>query len=547
MFSIRSLSDYFANAFTFSIGGGVGEAAMYGALFGAAKSAVSGEDILGGMVSGGILSAATAGVSGQLLGSGADVAATAATQVPQDSMVSALTNAGTDIASNVASQGIAGQGLAGLGGMQNIGLTQGMGASVAPTIAAPLQTAASVGTAVPGQGITSQLTQPTMESTVRNMAGPDSMVGKGLDWWNTQGPLNKAMYSGLAGGAYGALTMPPPELPGVAEEEENPMGLATYDRSQFTPYTATPNVYRPQYAEGGIAGMGDNKMFPQGLQDHTQYATPSQRPTSAEVVGADYEQVTNPFSGEPVGMAEGGTPADAVKQYMNQAPVATRTPSASIPVRDPAMLDIARNAAAMAAQRQAMQGMNGPGHMSMSGWVSDANPYYSNGGMGNQQRGYGGGGGGGGGPVMGQMGTYGMSGKGMGMASTPPTTYMAKNFASTPTPTGPNTNVYRPQYAEGGITGFSLGGYAHGGNPRLLDGPGDGMSDDIPAVIGNKQPARLAQGEFVVPADVVSHLGNGSTDAGAKHLYNMMDKVRKARTGNKKQGKKINPAKYMLA
>lgn len=97
--------------------------------------------------------------------------------------------------------------------------------------------------------------------------------------------------------------------------------------------------------------------------------------------------------------------------------------------------------------------------------------------------------------------------------------------------------------AGGGI--MSLGGYAAGGNPRLLKGPGDGMSDNIPATISGKQPARLADGEFVVPADVVSHLGNGSTEAGAKKLHQMMTNVRKARTGNPKQGKQINPNKYM--
>ena len=97
----------------------------------------------------------------------------------------------------------------------------------------------------------------------------------------------------------------------------------------------------------------------------------------------------------------------------------------------------------------------------------------------------------------------------------------------------------------GGIMHSSLGGYAAGGNPRLLKGPGDGMSDNIPATINGRQPARLADGEFVVPADVVSHLGNGSTEAGAKQLHGMMDKVRKARTGNPKQGKEINPKKYM--
>jgi hypothetical protein len=99
--------------------------------------------------------------------------------------------------------------------------------------------------------------------------------------------------------------------------------------------------------------------------------------------------------------------------------------------------------------------------------------------------------------------------------------------------------------AQGGIMHSSLGGYAAGGNPRLLKGPGDGMSDNIPATIAGRQPARLADGEFVVPADVVSHLGNGSTDAGAKKLHEMMDKIRKARTGNPKQGKQINPNKFI--
>jgi len=76
-------------------------------------------------------------------------------------------------------------------------------------------------------------------------------------------------------------------------------------------------------------------------------------------------------------------------------------------------------------------------------------------------------------------------------------------------------------YADGGI--YNLGSYSDGG--RLLKGPGDGVSDDIPAQIGEHQPARLADGEFVVPARIVSELGNGSTDAGAKRLYAMMDRV----------------------
>ena len=100
--------------------------------------------------------------------------------------------------------------------------------------------------------------------------------------------------------------------------------------------------------------------------------------------------------------------------------------------------------------------------------------------------------------------------------------------------------------AAGGIT--SLGGYSDGG--RLLRGPGDGVSDSIPAVIGKKQPARLADGEFVVPARIVSELGNGSTEAGAKQLYKMLDRVQKARgktTGKDKVAKNTNAAKLLPA
>lgn len=90
-------------------------------------------------------------------------------------------------------------------------------------------------------------------------------------------------------------------------------------------------------------------------------------------------------------------------------------------------------------------------------------------------------------------------------------------------------------------------GYAMGGQPRFLSGGGDGMSDSIQATINDKQPARLADGEFVIPADVVSGIGNGSSKAGAKRLYSMMDRVRKERTGTTKQAKAINPAKVMAA
>jgi hypothetical protein len=109
----------------------------------------------------------------------------------------------------------------------------------------------------------------------------------------------------------------------------------------------------------------------------------------------------------------------------------------------------------------------------------------------------------------------------------------ATGIATVPAATAPAESVAAPvedtsyqKFAAGGIA--NLGGYSDGG--RLLKGPGDGVSDSIPAMIGKRQPARLADGEFVIPARIVSELGNGSTEAGARKLYAMMDRIKKARS-----------------
>jgi hypothetical protein len=106
------------------------------------------------------------------------------------------------------------------------------------------------------------------------------------------------------------------------------------------------------------------------------------------------------------------------------------------------------------------------------------------------------------------------------------------------------------RYAQGGMSVGHLGGYSDGG--RLLRGPGDGVSDSIPATIGtnNPEPARLADGEFVVPARIVSELGNGSTEAGARELYKMMARIQKARsktTGKDAVATNTNAHKYLPA
>ena len=82
---------------------------------------------------------------------------------------------------------------------------------------------------------------------------------------------------------------------------------------------------------------------------------------------------------------------------------------------------------------------------------------------------------------------------------------------------------------------------------RYLNGATDGMADKVPANIDGMQEARLSDGEFVIPADVVGHLGNGNSNSGAEQLYSMMDRVRKARTGNTQQGKQINSSNMLPA
>jgi hypothetical protein len=103
-----------------------------------------------------------------------------------------------------------------------------------------------------------------------------------------------------------------------------------------------------------------------------------------------------------------------------------------------------------------------------------------------------------------------------------------------------------PQQQTLTVNGMAQGGIASVAPQGMyLGGPTDGMADQIPATIDNRQPAALSDGEFVIPADVVSHLGNGNSNSGAEQLYGMMDRIRKARTGSAEQGKQINPNKFL--
>jgi hypothetical protein len=460
--------------------GGFAESALMGALVSGGMGLATGKNPLNAAIMGGLTGGITGGVGN--LAKGADFFASPALEGGNGIM--GLFNAPT---ANTAST---------VGSMVDSGGV--------PYAALPTGAEGTIGSDMV-QNATGTFVNPATAGLAQTgVAAAKPGIMSGLkDTWQGLSPFEKAGAAGI--GSYGLTSfMQPPKLldPNIGKSKsDHPLASLSPD---FQGNFPVANVYSPtyaaqggvmqSYAEGGIAalanggqgmasqGMGNNMGYPQGQQDHTQYATPSQMPTSASVIDSDYEQKTNPYSGEPAGFAAGGVPPRGMGNMGNMG----------------------------------LMGIGGnQGYQGMGGWQD------ANGGM---------------------SGLAAMMGMGnLGKPQAAPVSRISPNFqAAQATP-----QVYTPHYAEGGIAGYSLGGYAAGGNPRLLKGPGDGMSDNIPAVIGNKQPARLADGEFVVPADVVSHLGNGSTDAGAKHLYNMMDKVRKARTGKVAQGTQINPKKYM--
>ena len=281
-----------------------------------------------------------------------------------------------------------------------------------------------------------------------------------------------------------------------------------------TPYGA-PGYIGSQvgYAEGGIAqampsggpveqmsrdnALGQNQMFPQSQLETPAFSSATNTPMGSNMIAAAGDVNVDPYTGAEKFAAGGGVQTVYDLTTHRFAP-----PQNSDPVSN------------VMNQLAISEGGGGGGMGAASGVGAGAGPDAGFGGVGAASASSDGSDGGDGG------------GDGGGEAA---------------------GGLLRRRYAMGGgiADHSSLGSYAAGGNPRLLKGPGDGMSDNIPAQIGASQPARLADGEFVIPADVVSHLGNGSTDAGAKKLHAMMDNVRRARTGRKSQGKQIKADKFL--
>jgi hypothetical protein len=500
-----------------TMAGGIAAGALSGAAISGGMAAIQGKDVgkaalmggLGGGISGGLGAYADANVfnAPNLLADASQKAVTdVGTQAVTQGGTQAVTQGGVDAAGNmVAMPSPTGTGFISpeTGAQLNtgFGVTQ-QGSDIAKMAAGPEREAAlksleasqgvfPEGSAVlPGSEVTGQaslapgfqqsnIPSPSMQSLVDQEAqargGAARTIGLQPDtFYKGLGNYGKAGVQALP--VLGLLEDEKQNLPG--DEYKSPLRRISPDFQAYEAPRPDP-YYKARYAaQGGImqsyqAGGPVERMsqmntamnpqgglYPMGMIDKTQYATPTQRPVSAELVtdAPAYER-SNPMlmnAGGPARLPKGdpGLYRDADPTTRNQ--------------------DSFTAALTRLNERQKKANIKG-----LPGLKAVAKP------LGNIE-----------------------------------------------------------EAAKGGVMS-SLGGYSDGG--RMLKGPGDGMSDSIPASIGNKQPARLADGEFVVPADVVSHLGNGSTDAGARKLYAMMDKIRKARTGKKKQAPAVKADRYMPA
>ena len=391
--------------------GGILAGAGAGALVGGGMSAIQGGDVGRGVLTGGLGGALMGGMSNfgtaGLENAGSSMVPTAneiATQGVSAQAANAPVQMANSLQSASAISPTTGAMLDPTAGGYGISPQAGIGIQApAPGAAIPQGVGIS-----PGAAPTPVAAAPVSPYTPVGVTGatPPASSSGITGMWNELSPLQKAGVSLTGAGLVAGVTGHPNTTTAPTEDYESPLKRISPNFRAQAPIQPNP-YYRAQYpvyaAEGGIVALaqggspveqmsqnmlgGIGNMYPQSQQEHTNFATPTQMPASAEVVRSDYDAKTDPYTG--VMMASGGL--------------------------------------------------------------------------------------------------------------------------------------------------SSLGGYSDGG--QLLKGPGDGVSDSIPASIGQKQPARLADGEFVVPARIVSELGNGSTDAGARKLYAMMDRVQSARKKSIGKGK----------
>ena len=354
---------------------------------------------------------------------------------------------------------------------------------------------------------------------------------------------------------------PTPDVPGYGNQGQNFGREQTYFRPQYTPIGAEQAKSIYGFANGGPVeamsnanAIGANTGYPQADIRTGAYATPYQQPMAQNVVTGAQDAAVNPYTGQ-MAFADGGsvggyTYDPATQTYVKAggqgitsvkpAGFDEQTQSgqgtAEAPPGGWSSMTPSEQAAyyganpMMAAITQGLQ--TGFGMTSMGALQNAMNPGFA----------------------AEQSGIAHGYGSSYGGASQAEADAMSAAMSSSSTgagnpgesagdagPSGEGTASGGDGYAHGGLSALAQGGvsnlgsYSDGG--RLLRGPGDGISDSIPATIGNKRPARLADGEFVVPARIVSELGNGSTEAGARKLYAMMDRVQKSRGKTVGKGK----------
>jgi hypothetical protein len=652
------------------VAAGLAGGALLGAGAGALYSGISGDgNILDSALTGALLGGAAGGLGAAFAPAGAAAGAAGAGASTFGSMTPALaaqkaTMAGAAAAPSgiAATQAAAGLGSAAAPAASTFGTLAGAGA---PAGVAATQTAAGLGTLTPVAGLTGSQKLGLGLGATGLLSLMGSQNQPKLPVPETTGMIRPYTYSSTQNkaGAY-----PSPYVGQVEYDKAGNPILDTRERDYFTqsftagePYKAANGGLMSAYAMGGpvermsqmnTAINPQGGMYPQGMVDKTQYALPTQRPTSMEVLQA-MPQRTFAKGGQVKGYAAGGqidmgngynpfanlTPMSGPLGAVGQAPAGGFNPFANVSQNDLRVMGggyneqgrgvdglgnvIERTAPSGQSFGQAMSGLSSMSNQSALAPTSFGQT--AQGGFGQGAQGYpsfsgGSGGAGGAFPLEGQYGIVKMASGGItydpatqrysglpeaGSAPAGDSTPLSAELIAQLTPqyqaANPNQFAYDPKqqrysaatpsmaqlnafkavqdqkaadeansllasqffgfgsgaangglmgsYAMGGnVQGYNLGGYSDGG--RLLKGPGDGVSDDIPATIGNRQPARLADGEFVIPARIVSELGNGSTDAGAKRLYAMMDRIqsgRKKTVGKGNVAKDTKAKKHLLA
>jgi hypothetical protein len=299
-----------------------------------------------------------------------------------------------------------------------------------------------------------------------------------------------------AGAAAKQFLMDEPEGPKKDEYKRTPYsGLSpSFASTESGEYRQPggPSPYLYGFADGGITGpveqmsnmnaIGGNEMYPMANIPRLEYANPvQQRPISENIMTMGGDAPTDPYTGQ-LKFSDGGTTYDDDKEAAKTS--AMRKRYSKMMGDNSNMEENISDMKSAVARAQSKSGIVGHGISNLSKTAGDAAQS----------------------ELADLMGKY-------------------KIKSSLPKMLSPQSGSM--EYAANGGIMHGLGGYSDGG--RLLKGPGDGVSDSIPAVIGSKQPARLADGEFVIPARIVSELGNGSTEAGARQLYAMMERIQKGR------------------